>query len=99
MAIYGLMAVHLDASGRVTQARMQQVNGATNSWIGQPGQFEAHEVANLIAIGDDVYSIFIVPGGTVLGPKFRVAVYQHSEEGIELENNVEGRRVQDLLLF
>jgi hypothetical protein len=99
MALYGLTAAHLDASGRVVRARMQQVDGATNSLIGQPGQFEAHEVANLIAIGDVIYTIFIVPGGTVLGPKFRVAVYQHGEEGIELEDDVEGRRVQDLVLF
>ncbi len=99
MALYGLMAVHLDNSGRVTQARMQQADGATNTWLGQPGQFEAHEVANLIAIGDNVYSIFIVPGGTVLGPKFRRIVYAQGAEGIELEADVESRRVQDLILF
>ena len=99
MALYGLTAVHLDASGRVTRARMQLINGATNSWIGQPGEFEAHEVANRIAIGDDIYSIFIVEDGTVLGPKFRHVVYAGGTEGIELETDVEGRRLQDLVLF
>jgi hypothetical protein len=99
MALYGLMAVHLDDSGRVAQARMQPVDGATNSWLGQPYQFEAHEVANLIVSGDVVYSIFIVPSGTVSGPKFRMVVYSGGGEGIELESDVEGRRVQDLVLF
>ena len=77
----------------------RSVDGATNSWAGQPGQFEAHEVANLIAVGDEIFSIFIVPGGTVLGPKFRVVVYPGGAEGIELEADIEGRRVQDLVLF
>ena len=99
MAIYGLMAVRLNDAGRVTQARMQRADGATNSWLGQPGQFEPNEVANLIATGDEVFSIFIVPGGTVLGPKFRRVVYTGGAECIELEADVEGRRLQDLILF
>lgn len=99
MALYGLTAVHLNESGRVMRARMQRTDGATNSWVGQPGEFEAHEVANFIATGDDVFSIFIVPGGTVLGPKFRRVVYAGGTEGIELEAEVEGRRLQDLILF
>ena len=99
MALYGLMGVHINARGRVERARMQRADGATNQWLGQPGEFEAHEVADLIAAGDEIYSIFIVPGGTALGPKFRRIVYEHGAEGIELEQDTEGRRIQDLVLF
>lgn len=91
MALYGLVGVHLDQNGRVRRARMQQVDGATNQWVGQPGEFEADEVANRVALGDDVFSVFIVPGGTALGPKFRRVVYGNGDEGIELEQDVKGR--------
>ena len=67
MALYGLTSVHINNHGRVVRVVMQGVNGATNEWLGQPAEFEADEVANLIALGDEVFSIFIVPGGTVLG--------------------------------
>jgi hypothetical protein len=99
MALYGLTAVHIDPRGRIARARMQRADGATNHWVGQPREFEAHEVANMIAAGDEIFAVFIVPGGTVLGPRFRLAVYEHGVEGIELEQDVEGRGVQDLILF
>ena len=78
---------------------MQEVNGATNEWTGQPYEYDADEVANRIVAGDEIYSIFIVPGGAVLGPKFRRWVYQNGDEGIELEQDIEGRRARDLVLF
>ena len=99
MALYGLTGAHVNEEGRVERARMQRADGATNQWLGQPGEYEAYEVANLIATGDDIYSIFIVPGGTALGPKFRRVVYVNGAEGIELEEDIEGRRVQDLIQF
>lgn len=99
MALYGLTGVHINQKGRVVRARMQRIDGATNAWIGQPGEFEAHDVANMIVTGDTVYGIFIIPGGTVHGPKFRRVVYEHGVEGIELEQDVEERRIQDLVLF
>lgn len=99
MALYGLTAVHIDQHGRLERAVMQLADGATNTWLGHPEVFEDHEVANLIAVGDDIFSVFIVPGGTVLGPKFRRVVRHNGAEGIELEHDVEGRRIQDLILF
>jgi hypothetical protein len=99
MALYGLTGVHINQRGRVVRARMQRADGATNTWLGQPGEFEAHEIANLIATGDEVYGVFIVPGGTALGPKFHSVVFEHGTEGIEIEQDVEGRRIQDLILF
>lgn len=99
MALYGLTGVHINTHDRVARARMQRADGATNAWVGQPGEYEAHEVANLIALGNEVFAVFIVPGGTVLGPKFRRVVYEHGAEGIELEQDIEGRRIQDLILF
>jgi hypothetical protein len=78
---------------------MQRIDGATNSWIGEPGEFEAHEVAKMIVAGDTVYGIFIIPGGTTFGPRFRRVVYDLGTEGIELEQDVEGLRIRDLVLF
>lgn len=100
MAIYGLTAVHLDAQGNVVRARMQPINGSTNQWVGIPGEFEAADIANNIATGDVVNAIFIVTGGgTVSGPNFRRVVFSNGTEGIELEQDLPGRRVQDLIQF
>jgi hypothetical protein len=99
MALYGLTGVLIDENGQIVRARMQRVDGATGAWLGQPGEFEAAEIANSIATGDEVYSIFIIPGGSVHGPKFRQVIYENGTEGIELEEDIEGRRIQDLILF
>lgn len=99
MALYVVTGVHLDVRGQVVCARIQLADGAINTLLGQPQEREAHDIANMIAIGDEFYSVFIVPGGNVLGPKFRSVVFANGSEGIELEQDVRGRRVQDLILF
>lgn len=99
MATYGITAVRLDATGQITHARMLRADGATQNWFPQPGEVESHEVANSIAVGEDVYSLFIVPDGTALGPKFRQVAYADGTEGVELEVNLPGRRIQDLMTF
>lgn len=53
MALYGITGVHIDAKGRIERTRMCQIDGRTNSWIGQPSEYAACEVPNLIATGDD----------------------------------------------
>jgi hypothetical protein len=99
MALYGLSGVHLDEQGRILRARLQQADGATNAWVGWPFEYEARQVANMIATGDVIYSVFIVLGRTVLGPRFRSVVYPNGDEGIELESETPGRGPADLLLF
>lgn len=98
MALYGITAVRLDGE-RVVQVRMKRFDGATKSLVGELGNYEAHEAANLIAGGDTIYSIFKIPGGTVLGPKFKYVVYAGGNEGVELEAGPKDRRVQDLDTF
>jgi len=99
MALYGVTGVHIDGRGRIARVRMQRADGALDRWIGQLGEYEAHEVANLIATGDDVHTIFIVPGGTVAGPKLPRVGYPGGAEGVELEEVVAGRSAQDLVPF
>lgn len=98
MALYGLTGVSLNEQGRVTWATMQQANGSTNAWIGYPYEYQANEIAERIAGGDIVYSIFLIPGGTVLGPKLRNIVFPDGSNGIELEESIPGRRLPDLIL-
>ena len=99
MALFGLTGVHLDAEGRILRARLQEADGATNTWIGEPFECDAHEVANMIAIGNVIYAVFIVLGRTVLGPRFRIVAYPNGNEGIELESESLGLGARDLLLF
>src|SRR5262249_36543552 len=99
MALFGLTGVHLDEDDRVLRARLQQADRATNTWIGDPFECDAHQVANMIATGDVIYAVFIVLGRTVLGRRFRVAAYPNGNEGIELESESPGLGARDLLLF
>jgi hypothetical protein len=98
MALYGLTAVHLDPEGRIERAVVQQADATTRSWIGQAYEYEAREVAGLIAAGAEIYPVFIVLGRTVAGAKVRIAVNQSGDAGIELED-VAGRTARDLVLF
>jgi len=99
MALFGLTGVHLDEEGRILRARLQEADGATNTWVGEPFESDAHKVANLIATGHVVYAVFIVLGRGVLGPRFRVVVDPDGNEGIELEPASRGLGTRDLLLF
>ena len=99
MALFGLTGVHLDEEGRILRARLQEADGATRTWLGDPFECDAREVANLIAIGNVIYAVFIVLGRTVLGQRFRVVADPDGNEGIELESNGPGLGTRDLLLF
>ena len=99
MALFGLTGVHLDEEGRIWRARLQEADGATNTWIGEPFEWGAHEVANKIAMGNVIYAVFIVLGRTVLGRRFRIVAYPNGNEGIELESESPGLGARDLLLF
>ena len=99
MALFGLTGVHLDEDGRITRARLQEADRATRRWIGDPFECEAHDVANLIAIGNVIYAVFIVLGRTVLGQRFRIVAGPDGDQGIELESEGSGLGARDLLLF
>ena len=99
MALFGLTGVHLDEEGRILRARLQEADGATRTWLGDPFECDAREVANLIAIGNVIYAVFIVLGRTVLGQRFRIVAGPDGNEGIELESNGPGLGARDLLLF
>jgi hypothetical protein len=99
MGLFGLSGVHLDEEGRILRARLQKADGATNTWIGEPFESDASEVAKLIALDNVIHAVFIVLGRTVLGPRLRVVAYPDGNEGIELESEQRGLGVRDLLLF
>ena len=60
-------------------------------------EVDADEVANMIATGDTVCTVFIVPGGTVLGPNMKRVIFDNRVEGIEMAAVVEARSFQDLV--
>lgn len=97
MSTFAISAVHLDDSGQITHARLLRPDSETQSWLPH-SELEAHEVANHIAVGDEIYSLFLVPN-VILGPKFRLVVYAGGAEGVELEADVVDRRARDLIQF
>jgi len=99
MALFGLTGVHLDGEDRILRARLQEADGATRTWIGEPFECEAREVADLICSSNAIYAVFIVLGRTVLGPRFRNVAHPNGNQGIELESDSAGLGVRDLLLF
>lgn len=99
MALFGVTGVHIDARGRVDRVRMQQVDGASNSWMGTPLEVEGSEAANHIAVGDELVPIFVVAGGTTTGPQFKRVVDLHGNETVELSADVPGNRLEDLVQF
>ena len=97
MATFAITGVRLDGQQRIVRAAAGRVNPATNTWIAPPVEMDASDLANHIAIGDEVVSIFGAPGGTVLGPKFKRVTYSNGTEGIELAEDVPGKGVAELV--
>jgi hypothetical protein len=97
MSIHGITGVHLDDNGRVLRATICAIDPATNKWVGSPAELKAHEIASMLHRGETVYGIFIVAGGTVHGPKFKYNIYPGGAEGIDLEDDVPGCRLEDLV--
>lgn len=99
MAIYGITGVKLSERGMVEKASICLVDPQTNQWLGRPTTMVSHELASLIYRGDEIYAIFAVDGHTVCGPKFRYVVYAGGRESIELAEDIEGRRLGNLVIM
>lgn len=97
MSLYAIAAVRMNDAGRVISVVIQGVDGAIPAWIGVATEVDAADVANMIANGDSVYTVFIVRGGTVLGPKLKRVVLETGAEGIEMYVEIAGRSFQDLV--
>jgi hypothetical protein len=97
MSLYAISAVRLNGAGQVVSAVIQGVDGAIPAWTGVATEVDAAAVAKMIAKGASVYTVFIVPGGTVLGPKLKRVVLENGVEGIEMYAKVYGRTFQDLV--
>jgi hypothetical protein len=100
MALYGVTGIRVNPNNnRITHARLGQIDGQTNHWVGPLQVVEAHEVADRLVAGDTVYSIHTIEGGhTVPGAKARHVVFDNGAEGfdtLEAENHP-GRTVRDL---
>ena len=97
MGLYAIAAVRMNDAGRVISAVIQGVDGAIPAWIGVATEVGAANVAKMIANGDSVYTVFIVPGGTVLGPKLKRVVFENGAAGIEMYDEVYSRSFKDLV--
>ncbi len=99
MSIFGITGVRLSPAGRVVRATICQIDPKTNTWIGRPNELDGSALASMVVKGDVLYSLFTVNNQRVIGPKFRHAVYAGGEESVELEEDVPGRRLGDLVLM
>lgn len=100
MALYGITGIRVNPNnGRITHARLAQIDGATNNWIGDLEIVEASEVASVLVAGDTVMSIHSLPDGNrVPGAQAQYMVFEHGIEGfdtLEPENHA-GRTIRDL---
>jgi len=99
MSLFGLTAIRKNADGVVVSAVVQQVNGATNEWIGTAVELDVGDIAAMIVGGDEIWSIFVVPEGSVLGPRVRAYVDAQGYDSISLEKPTSGRTFDDLWLL
>ena len=97
MSLYAITAVRLNGTGRVVSAVIQGVDGEIPAWAGVATERDAADVAKMIAKGASVYTVFIDPGGTVLGPKLKRVVLENGAEGIAMYAEVDGRSFRDLV--
>lgn len=99
MAVFCVTNVRL-MYGEAVELRIRLVDGATNTWQREPVYQDASTVANWILAGDDVYLLFPIAGGHVLGPRLKVKTMPGGVKTVEVDGEaVEGRRLQDMPKF
>ena len=99
MALYGLTAVRKNAEGVIVSAVVQQVDGKSRQWLGSASELDVGDIAVMIVQGDEVWSVFVTPEGSVLGPRVRAYVDGQGFDAISLENPVPGHTFDDLWLL
>lgn len=97
MSYYGILAVRFNDAAIVESAVICAMDVQNNEWVGSPCERPAHEIADLITAGDTVIGIFTNGAYTVPGPKFRRHVFGGGIEGIELDEDVPGKRLENLV--
>lgn len=99
MAVFCITEVRLE-HGEPVAVCMGQVDGSTNTWKTQPAQALASTAADRILAGDDVYLLFPVTGGHVLGPKLKAKTMPGGIETVEVDGEPTiGRSLQDMPTF
>jgi hypothetical protein len=94
MSVYGITGVKLDAAGVVVAATIGKLQ--TGQLVGMILK-DASDIASQIIGGDLVYSLFDDHGELDLGPKFRAITFPGGAEGIELEDDIPGRRLVNMV--
>ena len=101
MRYHAVTAVRVDGIGRITHVVMDlEEPGDTDRlrlWSPNATEYDAKEVANIIAKGNVVETVFLKDSGRVYGPLMRRVEFEDGDEGIELAEEVEGYTYRDLI--
>ena len=101
MSTYGIYGAQLDINGHVLRAIIRQIDPKSKKWSGLPRMWDVNQIARRIASGDTVYGIFTTYDDhmqeTFRGPKLKRVVYFRGDVGVDVEANVLGRTVYDLV--
>ena len=99
MSLYGLTAVRKDANGFVVSAVIQQADPKTRQWLGAASELDVGDIAAMIVMGDEVWSVFTAHDGSTLGPRVLAHVGAGGKDEIHLAEPVPGRTFDDLWLL
>lgn len=101
MRHFAITAVRVDGLGRISHAVVDQVEPGDAQrmtwWAGTPTEYDAREIAGLIAGGDIVETVFLENHAPVFGPRVKRVEYDEGEAGIELSSDVAGHTYRDLI--
>lgn len=101
MRHFAITAVRVGELGRISHAVMDQVepgdSGRMAWWAGSPIEYEASEIALIIAAGDNVETVFLEDDVPVFGPRVKRVTYDDGQEGVELALDEEGHTYRDLI--
>jgi hypothetical protein len=101
MVCYAITAVRVDELGRISHAVMDQVEsrdpGSLPWWAGNPMEYAADDVAEMLESGVRVETIFIINSVPEFGSSVKCVAYDDGMVGIELATETEGRTYRDLI--
>jgi hypothetical protein len=97
MSLYGLTAVRRNDSGFIVGAVNQHADAATNRWLGDAYELDFSNIADMITAGDEMWPNFVLPEGSVHGPRVLARVSAGMKRDICLAERVGDRTFDDLL--
>lgn len=85
MTTFGIDGIRIDSAGRITHVRWAPIDPKTLDWVYPARIVEVGDVVEAIRAGDVCWSLFMLGGKRLLGPRLRIVAHLNGPDGIDTD--------------